>query len=305
MAKPTYLATIARRASGAAAVLAPPPVPMRGWQGAWHGEPPTATVIRPGPAHPIGAAPRLPIDDAARVLRDPGDGERAAPNEVAPVPASRRELAPAPAIGQVEGVASSRDDLAASAHDERGPARRAEPGDDSPAILRAPQRRVPPRPDERAAEPVPGRRPAGPRPSPGASPGQPQDPARDVSSPAPASVSPRLSPSAALQAAFRWVSAAPAARPEAAPGTEPREREPRSPVPRRDPSRPSAPPAPAAVSPVPDGKPAARAIHIGSIQVAMQAPPDSGPPAPSRPGAAIASTPLSRGFATPLGLRQS
>jgi len=326
--QPTYFSTIARRASGTVPVIAPSPVPMRGWQGAWPGELPAATVVQAAAAR--HAAPRLPTEDAAgHVVRDPGIAARA----------SQRERAePAPASGGPAAITRRADTAAPANHEavvvrgEQAPVRRVDPTAGTPARLpplarratahegvadpeheRHPAHSHPVLDDNRPAVAAvsPGLSPAAAAVSPGLSPA-----AAAVSpglSPAAGPVSPRLSPAAALEAAFRWVSAGPAipAAREAI-DVESHQLEPRGRAPARDARdagearRPLATPAPAAVAPVPVGKPAPRAIHIGSIQVAIQPPPDGGPPGPSRPGAAAApSSPLSRGFATPLGLRQS
>ena len=306
MTQPTYFSTIARRASGTVPVIAPSPVPMRGWQGAWPGELPAATVVQAAAAR--HAAPRLPTEDAAgHVVRDPGIAARA----------SQRERAePAPASGGPAAITRRADTAAPANHEavvvrgEQAPVRRVDPTAGTPARLPPLARRA--TAHEGVADPEHERHPAHSHPvlddnrpavaavSPGLS-------------PAAGPVSPRLSPAAALEAAFRWVSAGPAipAAREAI-DVESHQLEPRGRAPARDARdagearRPLATPAPAAVAPVPVGKPAPRAIHIGSIQVAIQPPPDGGPPGPSRPGAAAApSSPLSRGFATPLGLRQS
>jgi hypothetical protein len=142
------------------------------------------------------------------------------------------------------------------------------------------------------------------------------DRARSTSAP----VTARLSPAAALHAAFQWVSAPAAERPSSTVASEPaRDTSRVAPTPRaehppaeRPVARASAH-APAArrdalapVVPAPERKPAPRTLHIGSIEVEIQTPRDGvdrdARPAQSAPAPPAA--PLARGFTTPLGLRQ-
>jgi hypothetical protein len=166
------------------------------------------------------------------------------------------------------------------------------------------------------------------------------EPAADRASARGVAVSARLSPAAALHAAFQWVSAQPvderspatprdASRPTPSPRGEVRPVE-RSITgagasagagadagagigagvgPSADPGARTSPArrdALAPVVPAADRTPAPRTLHIGSIEVEIQAPRDGADrdprPQPSAPVAPAA--PLARGFTTPLGLRQ-
>ncbi|HEU4732550.1 MAG TPA: hypothetical protein VFT22_31865, partial [Kofleriaceae bacterium] len=125
------------------------------------------------------------------------------------------------------------------------------------------------------------------------------------------------SPAEALHAAFQWVTGGPTAgspEPDPARGSSaPRAAlAPSSTAHVADLRAPALAPTPRADrAPAPPGQSAPRALHIGSIEVEIQPPPDAArqlhpdagsPGAPRAPAAA--SAPLARGFATPLGLRQ-
>jgi hypothetical protein len=331
VARQAYLATIAARARGAAAVLVPPSVPMRGWDGAWPAELPPAAVVKPAMA-----ASSPPLETTAVRARSvpavlpelprPGDpdagavttaaGDRAGPSALRAHSWSPAEPAIAP---------DAREPLASIAHDASSSPRppRVETSANPPLADRpVPRVENVASPAARAVAPsgIPGPLRAASQAERVADPEA--DRARSTSAP----VTARLSPAAALHAAFQWVSSPPAAeRSTSAVASEPaRDTSRMAPTPRVEhptaehptaerliagagahaaAARRDALPAVAAAS---ERKPAPRTLHIGSIEVEIQTPRDGADrdtrPVQSAPAPPAA--PLARGFTTPLGLRQ-
>lgn len=347
MARAAYLATIAARARGAAAVLVPPSVPMRGWDGAWPAELPAATVVKQAPS--TSTRPPEPMTISARAPEPEAPAQPPRPSEpaIAATSAELADRAPAappwprallPVESALAPEAPARDaarprleDLAraprveSSASPSRvessaSPSRVESPASPSRVDGAAPRTESAAIPQARAAASsglaAPLRTAAQTHPI------MDRDADRAPSRTEVPPPSARLSPAAALHAAFQWVSGAPAAerspstapapetaRPASRTGPDARAELPpverpvasaggRAPANRRD--------ALAPIVPAPDRQAALRTLHIGSIEVEIQTPRDAPDRdvRPSQPGPAAPAGPLARGFTTPLGLRQ-
>jgi hypothetical protein len=309
MARRSYFNTIAQRAQPGVPTIAPARRLAHGWDvsGAPEAAPVKAQVSRridvvSGPSALAPAPPSPQLDSVVVEHRIP-----AAPTEA---PRRQPSLSRGEAMNEgalpAEPIVVQRE-LAPSAHRAAPP----------PVTLNAPAASVASAAPVASATPIARVTPAAPA--------APVAAARSVELRAPARGESRQAPAAtalatALGAAMQWVStpqadAAPPAPREATivkttTPTPPAAREPRL-------ERGPAPTSEALPTRMPQttklGSPPARSIHIGSIDIQIVKPSTAPPPSPAprteRAAAAGApsapTSPLARGFASPLGLRQS
>lgn len=335
MARASYFATMARRASGLTPVLAPQRMLMRGWETSWPPVFDTAASVSPAAVISRSAAPMAAgqTEDAPAVASakpsPPSGIDTPAGSEVRMLPLGRADTVQAvPVAGASDPPPATAPAVADGLPDRLPdhPVRHVSskpPGPSDHAFLRPPMAGpvspVPPPsmdPVARYAAAEPLRLSTASR--------SPPDPAK-TRTVTPSDVPTLLPP--ALQMALDWVaqpagSARPsdARLPESGPESGAAERiaMPGSPPPRaraaepalaevaHDPrrhARPAPPPSPA--SP-PNETP--RTVHIGSIDIQIEPERKEKPPAPAQaiPPARPAAPPsvLARGFTTPLGLRQ-